>query len=179
MSNFKFQISNKNKVHWLFGIGNSRRWQAGFTIIELIVSFSIMAILATLSFASLSGYQRAQELETATSQVITIMKLAKSRALSQVKPPECSETALDGYQFTVSSNKDYSLSAVCAGTLVPVSAYMLPVNVVFGTPPPVNFRFTVLGNGVIGADAGGTELVVNGNGKTKTITVYSNGRIVY
>lgn len=151
---------------------------AGFTLIELIVSFSIMAILATIGIASFSSYSHSQELDAATTEVITMITEAKSKSLSQVKPATCVST-LDGYQVTVTSNKDYRLSVMCSGAEIVIKSDKLQGNITFVNPPPVKFLFLVFNGGVTGAGAGGTGISLTGYGKTKTITIFANGTISF
>jgi prepilin-type N-terminal cleavage/methylation domain-containing protein len=88
----------------------------GFTIIELIVVFSVIAVLSTVGIASFVSFSRAEELQTATNDYINTLNLAKARALSQVKPVGC-QGALSGYRVDLVSNQKYALFVVCGGDI--------------------------------------------------------------
>src|SRR5258708_37050931 len=56
----------------------------GFTLIELIVVFSIMAILAVAGLAAFVDFSRQQTINTVAQDVKTMVFSARSRAASQV-----------------------------------------------------------------------------------------------
>lgn len=166
ISNFKLHISNLR----------------GFTLIELIVVFSVIAVLSTIGVASFVSYSRAQTLQQATNDFITVLNTAKARASAQVKPsPTCiSTSALQGYSVTVNIvARTYSLNVICSGTTTAISTSTLPTNVSFnsaaGIPPTTttNVRFSVLTGGVTGTG----NVVLSSYGATKTVTINSVGGI--
>ncbi len=166
ISNFKFQISNLR----------------GFTLIELIVVFSVIAVLSTIGVASFVSYSRAQTLKQATNDFITVLNTAKSRASAQVKPSsQClSSRVLQGYSVTVNiSGRAYSLNIICSGVTTVLSTLTLPTGVTFNsataTPPTTttNIVFSVLTGGVTGTG----DVVLNAYGATKTVTINSVGGI--
>ncbi len=149
----------------------------GFTLIELIVAFSVISILATVGVASFVSYSRLQTLQTATYELSTTLGLARSRAYSQVKPSECTgQTSLDGYRVTLSvSDNSYVLDAICSGSSHTELAKTLPKDITFDRlqSTSTSFLFPVIAGGVVGAG----KIVVSGYGQTKTITVNSAGDI--
>src|SRR3989344_5954196 len=93
---------------------------AGFTLIELIVVFSIFSILSALGLASFVTYSRAQAVTTERNNLIQTLNVAKSRAQSQVKPSTC--TTLVGYSVVLdTANERYTLNALCKPTNQTVS----------------------------------------------------------
>src|SRR3989344_5909912 len=97
----------------------------GFTLIEVVIAFSIMAIISLVGIAAFISYNRAQVLNTAASDVVGIFNLAKARSSSQVKPASC-VGSLDSYKVGLcklsptdclpsESDKDYAVYAVCGG----------------------------------------------------------------
>ena len=75
----------------------------GFTLLELVVVFSVIAIISTVGVVSFSNYNKSQELSQAVSDIVTLLNSAKSNSLSQIKPEACSPLyTLDGYRVTVS-----------------------------------------------------------------------------
>jgi prepilin-type N-terminal cleavage/methylation domain-containing protein len=57
----------------------------GFTLIELIVVFTVLAILSTIGTISLVSYSRAQTLNQATNDLVQTLDTAKSLSGSQLK----------------------------------------------------------------------------------------------
>lgn len=142
----------------------------GFTLIELSVVISILSILTTLGIASFVNYSRSQALQTAVSDLTTSLNLAKSRALSQVKPEQCSAQSLDGYKIVVSSNSgSYDLDAVCAGNTYKIQTTVFDKNISVSSEgtTSTSFFFPVISGPVTGFGS----IVLTGFGKSKTITV--------
>lgn len=157
--------------------------QKGFTLVELIIVFSIMAILAAGGFAGFVNYSRIQSVNTAGLEVVTMLNVAKSRAFTQVNP--CPSTSpITGYavvlcysgQCTNTRGSDYELEAFCgSGGIIRIDDKKLPSNVTFDSSVSTSkFFFNVLTGGVTGA---GT-IKINGYGlQTKIITVDGIGKI--
>lgn len=131
----------------------------GFTIIELIVVFSVIAILSTIGVASFVSYSRSQTLVQATNDFVNILNTAKARSAAQIKPSQCnSASTLDGYGVSVNIvPRTYVLNVICSGITTTLSTLTLPVNVSFnsatGNPPTTttSIFFSVLTGGVTGA----------------------------
>lgn len=96
----KYQIFNKN--------GKSR---SGFTLLELLISISIMALLFTAGYANYRDFQRRQHLESAVTSVRGDLRFAQGLALSGRKPAGCS--SLNGYMFRRRNDSQYRIEAVC------------------------------------------------------------------
>ncbi|MBT3349478.1 prepilin-type N-terminal cleavage/methylation domain-containing protein [bacterium] len=62
-----------------------KKFSAGFTLIELIVSITILAILAAVTVPSFRGFQRATRLENSVQIVETTLAAGFSTARSQRK----------------------------------------------------------------------------------------------
>lgn len=147
----------------------------GFTLIELIVVFSVLAVLSTVGIASFASYSRAQVLQQATNDLVNTLNTAKVRAASQTKPSQClSESVLQGYSVTINiAARTYSLNVICSGITTSLSTTTLPVNVSFnsatGVPPTTatNIIYPVLTGGVSGAG----NIVLSSYNQTKTITI--------
>ncbi|MEK7605960.1 MAG: type II secretion system protein [Patescibacteria group bacterium] len=158
----------------------------GFTLIELLVVMSVIAIVSTVTVASFVSYSQSSTLKQGSSDVGNLLRDAKSRTLSQVKPSNCSGT-LDGYRVdicgltgsTCATQDTYTLSMVCSSTRTVLVTKKLPSTASFrqsGTTS-VGFTFKVLTNGVIGD---GDVVVGMKNGNTPppvTITVGQSGSV--
>lgn len=179
----------------------TKAYQLGFTLIELIVVFSIIAVLSLIGVAAFVSYSRVATLQSASSDLSSMLILAKSRANSQVKPlstqiPQCnSQTVLNGYKVvicpTATSNvicdsaNSYVLGVVCAtsscsdslcSNIIPqkIQESILPKDITFdsGTTSTL-FFFPIISGGVGGAG----KIILDGYGNQKTITVDSTGGV--
>ena len=82
---------------FLFKAGHVRR-QAGFTLLEILIAFSVVGIISAVTIASFGSFSKSQQLQQATNEVLATVKQAKSYAQSQVKPDSCVGKELEGYR---------------------------------------------------------------------------------
>ena len=146
---------------------------SGFTLIELVVVFSIIGILSVLGIAGFNEYNQVQTLQTATNDVATMLNLAKSRALSQVKLNSiCIPTRpLRGYRVLLLGTNIYRLRIHCGGSVRTILEKRLPRNITFGAAG--TFFFPVLKGGVTTSG----QVVLSGYGQTRCIAVSEVGMI--
>jgi|SRR3989344_3399593 len=163
----------------------------GFTLIEVVIAFSIMAIISLVGIAAFINYNRSQVLNTAASDIVGILNLAKARSSSQVKLAEC-VGSLDSYKvgfcklssedcLSAESDKDYAVYAVCGGnTISPaIVSRKLPENISLVAGGPTVFFFRVLTGGVDFSGGSPGNITISGfTGSQRIIKVFSNGRIV-
>lgn len=144
----------------------------GFTLIELIVVFSISAMLGAIGIASYASYNDSQAFESDTLGVITMLNTAKSHALSKAKPPQCANMTLQGYQVTLSSSRVYTLSALCGGNTYVMTTKNLSAKSTFAvtSAPKVEYNTT-------GAIRTSSVITIVNNGRTKTIRVNTAGTV--
>lgn len=146
----------------------------GFTMMELIVVFSVMGILTAISIVSYSSYSNTQSFQSASADVISMLQTAKSRSLSQVKPPSCTGRTLFAYQVVLDiPGSTYRMEALCDNTANLVVRQDLPDNVTFTSNSNQKTVFNVISGTV---NTPGT-ISLTGYGKTKVITVSGVGGI--
>lgn len=180
---------------------------SGFTLIEIIIVFSVLAIISVTGIAAFLNYSRSQTLSTATAEVVTMLNTAKSRAMSQkiINPTNESQTMCGannpfvGYKVLIckfsdgsvgssdcigaTSNNSYQFQIACTNLpLDPViETKTLPPNISFPAgQTAVSYLFRAL-TGAVDITGGASQgtITINGYGLTpKVITVYSDGRIV-
>ncbi len=148
----------------------------GFTLIELSVVISIMAVLSTMGIAAFVNYSRTQSLQNAAYDLITVLNLAKSRSFSQVKPPGC--TVLDGYKVSLSnSDNSYKIEAICLGNAFGTVSKDLPQNISISSDSSCtsssSFFYPIISGGVSGSGC----IVLSGYNQKKIITVDMLGTV--
>jgi prepilin-type N-terminal cleavage/methylation domain-containing protein len=156
--------------------------QIGFTLIELMIAISIIAILGALGIVGFSNFNKAQVLQTSAKEVIAMLNLAKSRAQSQIKPLAfCSGGSLSGYKVIISNLKKYSLYLSCStgvDSLITEQDKSLPTGLNFSEDSSLSFFFPVRSGGIQASGLSPWQIIILDNdGKTKTITINPGGNV--
>lgn len=97
--------------------------QKGYTLVELIVVFSLVVIISGAGFASFSTYTQHQSVDQAAADVKLAFNKARFDALSQVKPASvCTDPdTLLGYKVIFPDDHTYSIVADCQASSPPPS----------------------------------------------------------
>ena len=155
---------------------------AGFTLIEVLLAFSLSVTVAFVSILGFVQFNSLQQFNNASNDMVTMLQKAKSHAISQVKPQTvaaCTTNPLDGYEVrlcgiagsTCAGAGQYNLYVICASSNL-IQTATLPNGVTFANGSTTSFIFRVLN----GSSTPG-NITMNGFGKTKTIQVSSIGII--
>lgn len=145
----------------------------GYTLIELLIVFSIIGILLGVGIVAYNDFNKRQTLKGAALTLKNDLRAAQNKALAGEKPPGgC--TVLDGYEvgFTATG---YSFRAKCSpgpsyGTATTVN---LPTGVNLTISPAGSVLFKVLSQGV---DAGRT-ICLSGFNRTYKLSVTTSGEL--
>lgn len=148
----------------------------GYTLIEVLVSLTVIGLLFGFGFVSFRDFSRRQAVVSAGRMVIADLRLAQSKALSGEKP--CVGN-LSTYDFTVIPTTSYRITAVCSGVgsnSVIVKTQPLPSGILISSAPQNTASFKVLGQGMAGP---GVTITLSQTGTTNisTITVSEGGEI--
>lgn len=118
----------------------------GFTLIELIIVFSITVILSTIGIVGFLSFSRQQVLSNSLSDIRLYLNVAKSNAISQSKPTQCTDNQqLIGYEVLLCcdsnsqsavcpiclSSNDYEIDALCGNASVFIQGKKFPSKVAF------------------------------------------------
>lgn len=167
--------------------------QSGFSLIELMVVFSLIAIVSGIGFASFAGYSRRQTLSQAASDLKSIIDRAKFDALSSVKPASlCPGENLVGYKVALcstsplsclssSTQSDYQLIGVCSSRDYLIIAKKLPQNISIVTANNTTtcgeISFDSLSNSVRGTPCVIGITGTTGYGSQLTLSVDQGGNV--
>lgn len=178
---------------------------AGYTIVELMVVFSVVTMLATAGTAAFIKYNQSQQLTLAAAGLANTIILARDRAVAQYKYPSlwrgtgvCVGKTLTGFSATVTIiNNTYELFTICSTgadqTWVTIATTVLPQGVTIIYPDSASvtsldiYSYVLSGgvNSLAWLVEGGsvyntyTHVTLRGaNGATKTINFYTDGRVV-
>ena len=126
----------------------------GFTLIEIIVSVTLLLLLSGLFIANYTGFNNSQTVKKAASDLVANLRAARTKAASGVKPSSGCDT-LTGYQvrFPITSPYNtYKTQAFCeTGAVGPTITYTLPAGVNFFLPLPASVIFYALDRGASAA----------------------------
>ena len=170
-----YYISCKEYIYKIY----KSNLETGFTLIELIIVISIMAILTVAGIISFVDYGRSQSVSAVALSMESILQLSRSRALSQLID-SCKKNGitLDGYEFKIKKIKDiysYEINEGCSnGDTNILETIYLPPEIKITSPSelPATFFFPVFSGGV---NPGG--ITICGYNKVKTIYIYEFGKI--
>lgn len=173
--NFISQFSTLHSQFRHFSILNSQlSIQKGFTLIELLVVFAVVGILTSVGIASYSSYNGTQLMKSTQSDVANMLTTAKSRSISQVKPPECEGLSLEGYQVSIAiSGTQYVLQVRCSGNTYDLQTHNLPSQVSFETGSLVLVSFA-LSTGTVATPG---SITMSGYDASKRIIIEGTGNI--
>lgn len=167
MTNVKLQISTKSK---------------GYTLIEILVGLTIVALLFTIGYVNFRDFARRQAIAGAGKLLEGDIRNAQQQALSGQKPDvlACNNpNTLNGIQFAVDSATKYLINADCTGGVVTIKSVNLAAGVSVNTPDPNPIEFKVLGQGT-NIPSGASAIVTLSQAATNntfSLTIGSGGEI--
>ena len=158
-----------------------RIYAKGFTIVELLVSISILVFIASGMYAAYREIARREVLDTTHQELKSNLSFVRQQALSGVKPPACFDSGtgrwktLSAYRVDFGSNY-YEAYAICESE-VSYRRYDLSAGVNFQTRP-VSVLYKVIGDGVV--VSGSSNIVIQatfGEVRTRTVNLNNQGLI--
>jgi prepilin-type N-terminal cleavage/methylation domain-containing protein len=155
----------------------------GYTLIELLLVMTIIALLFLTGIASYREFSRRQELVSAVRKVQGDIRQAQELAIASKKPAGCS--VLDGYYFVVVPSGSYEIRWVCGASTGVEKTIPMPAGITISglspnLTPSNSILFKTLGQGTnIPSAAGSTSITLTQTvyGKTAVITVTAAGEI--
>lgn len=176
----------------------------GFTLIELIIVFTIFTILSGVGVASFVTYSRSQAVDNSLRELKTTLLTARSRALSQLKGTNCGNNVnlqLLGYEVVMCSvpghshpsnvacnnlSNAYELQVICGlpdGTGQVANTVLekkfIDPNISFDTTSTVTYFYfsTITAAVTTDASGGSSTAVVKGYSLKRSVSVSQTGVI--
>ncbi len=113
-----------------------------FALIELIVSVAIIALFSALAIPQYNTYNNQLKLKKEMRRVMSVIELAKKKALSSdLYDPACG--TFEGYRVTIVADS-FSLIFLCDGSAQTIQTYNLDNNISI-TNGMGNFNFPPIG----------------------------------
>ncbi len=171
-----------------YSISNIQSINSGFSLIELLVVFSLITIISGVGFASFVSYSRKQIITQSAGGIKEIIDLAKFNTLSSVKPLVCgSQDQLSSYKVVFCSNvlcstpgADYEMLVMCGGNETVIQSRKLPENVTVSNDGVSDICGTIVFNIISGITQGiPCQINVNGYGNQLRVSVDSTGHVSF
>lgn len=157
--------------------------KSGYTLIELLVGLTIIAIVFSVGFAGYRDFSRRQLVSGVTKSIVSDLRNAQQLALTGQKPVvdyqgnSVTCTRLSGYSFSRISATNYQIRAHCDNVALPISIK----NIILSSDLSLSngsVKFKVLGQGT---DLTDTLTIIISHisdvGTTGTITIVKGGTI--
>lgn len=150
------------------------RHYSAFSLIELVLSLMVLAILASIGIVSYSNSYRQNVLKTTAEEIVSLIRLAQQESISQ------RQGNVWGVRFD-NTNPSAGFVAVFSNTYAPanlVERYSLPFQVRFQTPPVGSYQEIIFQKltGLPNATAT-VELILAGSSQTRVISINSLGGV--
>jgi len=151
----------------------------GFTLIEVLISLTIIGLLFGFGFVSFRDYSRRQQLVSVARTIKGELRLVQSKASAGEKPASCNgANTLSSYSFQIINSISYKVAANCLAGNVDIKTENLPDGISM-SPASGTISFKVLGQGT-NITAGGSFVITftqAGTNNTSLVTVTAGGEI--
>lgn len=164
-----------------------RSMSRGFSIIELLVAFSMVSVLSTIGYVAFVSYSKRQIIVQTAANVKQAVDLARFNAASSVKQPSvCVADELYSYKLNFCLNvpscapASYEMVAICGSREEVLESKVFPENVAASNVPGSNNCSTIIFDLISGNSQGlPCEMYINGYGNQNKVSIDSIGHVSY
>lgn len=157
------------------------RFNHGFTLVEILVGLSIMALLFVGGYTAYREFQRRQVVASVATELKTNLSLVRQRALSGEKGLDCVGKTFVGYQFGITDSTHYYYRPSCPDQAIysnSTTTITLPQGVaISGTNLPVVFKTIGQGTDLANDAVITITLTSDATSTPKTVTIKKGGAI--
>ena len=150
----------------------------GFSILELLISMAIIAIIAAAVGINLVNYYRATALEAASKDIVGELRLAQNRALMSQDGDSNNQGDKWGIRFTNGADDYYeTFYGNTYSTASTTQKIYLPPAVVFTLPASSSYTDVIFTN-ITGTTTATSTVISSADGsKSQTINIEASGRV--
>ena len=151
----------------------------GYTLIEIMVTLTIISIIFGIGYVAYREFSRRQSLTSAIRAIIGDLQLAQTQAITGTKPKVavCDyPNLLSGYNFEVIPPNSYKVEAVCSGGKHLVKQVNMSSSVELTAPSPNPIFFKILGQGT-NVTSAVTRIDISSLGVMGSVNITSGGSI--
>lgn len=154
----------------------------GFTLIEVLVSLTVIGLLFGFGFANFRDFSRRQQLTSVARSLAGQIRLVQAKASAGEKPDDlkCNDTnTLSSYSFQIIDAFSYKIVANCMGGSVDVGEVSSLPDGISMSPTSGTVSFKVLGQGTSIVSGGSFVITLTqaGTSNTTTVTVTAGGEV--
>ncbi len=154
-----------------------KKYQTGFTIIELITVIILIGILAVAVLPKFDG-TASYEAHTHRAQLISALRLTQQRAMQQTEDSFCNHLVIESKQYGVPDRTDCGITVIPAlGWQPDATGHIVDdrYDITFGSSPNV-IGFNAMGRPLIDC-VGGCTIEISSNVETLEIIIESEGYV--
>ncbi|MCX6705598.1 MAG: prepilin-type N-terminal cleavage/methylation domain-containing protein [Candidatus Woesebacteria bacterium] len=150
----------------------------GYTLIEVLISLTIIGLLFGFGFASFRDFSRRQHLAGVARTIKGELRLVQGKASAAEKPAGCDTKILSSYSFHITPPSSYEVIANCSGGVnVTVKTENLPDGVtMISTQNTISFKVLGQGTNIVSVPIVITFTQAGTNNKSY-VTVTAGGEI--
>lgn len=154
------------------------KYENGFSILELLISMAIIAIIAAAAGINLVNYYRATALEAASKDIVGELRLAQNRALMSQDGDSNNQGDKWGVRFTNGADDYYeTFYGNVYNSASTTQKIYLPTAVVFTLPAASSYTDVIFTN-ITGTTTATSTVISSADGsKSQTINIEASGRI--
>lgn len=152
--------------------------KSGFTLLEVILTLAILAVISVISFSYLGGFKSGADLEETANQVVGKLREAQQKSMAGEDNKKWGvhfdNAGADPFYEIFSTTNSYA-----SGSTIVEKIYLsnLAPDAIFDTPS-AGQSIDIIFSKITGVPPSAQNIVINLRGATKTISTETSGRII-